>query len=162
MDDGQYDIALQISRNLFQYFGADAEIITSKDILGLGSGNTIRIELGTIISPFQLPSYPINIEGCQGLTVRNAHGYKKVFRFEAGLGAIFLEPLPSERLQMRIWGWDIRGLRQAARLLPMLTGVGQPEFVVVSQSCSWLGAGGVKAMGSFDSFWNISETSFMQ
>lgn len=77
------------------------------------------------------------------------------------MGAIFLRPLLNERLELVVWGFDQQGLRQAARLVPMLTGVGQPEFVVVSQRCAWEGAAGVLAMGSFDNFWNVSEASFV-
>jgi hypothetical protein len=45
--------------------------------------------------------------------------------------------------------------------LPMLTGVGQPDFIIVSKRCAWEGAAGVHAMGSFDNSWGVSETSFV-
>lgn len=80
---------------------------------------------------------------------------------QRGLGAILLRPLPMERLELDIWGFDSFGLRLAARLLPMLTGVGQPEFIVVSERCAWEGTGGVLAMGSFDRHWELSEMAFV-
>lgn len=151
---------MQVARNLYQYFGADAEIIESKDSIENQAGNIISLEIGPIISSSLLPSYPISIEHGKGIYVHIADGDGKLYEFEAGLGAIFLRPLPDERLELKVWGFDVEGLRQAARLVPMLSGVGQPEFVVVGRRCGWEGAAGVVAMGSFDSFWKISEASF--
>lgn len=94
------------------------------------------------------------------MIVRDASDLLRKYPFEEGLGAAFLRPLPDERLELVIWGYDDAGLRQAARLVPMLTGVGQPDFVVVSQRCRWKGADGVLAMGFFDHAWEISKASF--
>ena len=80
---------------------------------------------------------------------------------EEGLGAIFLRPLPDERLNIVIWGVDDAGLRSAARLMPMLTGVGQPDFMIVSQACAWKGAAGIVALGFLDYRWNVSKSSYL-
>lgn len=93
--------------------------------------------------------------------MRDAFGFRRTYQFEAGLGAAFLRPLPDERLELVIWGYDDTGLRQAARLVPMLTGVGQPDFIVVSRRCGWKGASGVLAMGLFDYAWKVSKASFL-
>lgn len=153
-------VCIQTTRNLFQYFRADAEIITKEKVQG-EAGNIIRIEMGAVVSLSPLSSFPISIAQGKGISIRNTHGGRKLYEFEEGLGAVFLSPLPDERLELKIWGFDQHGLEQAARLLPILTGVGQPEFIVIGKKCGWEGAGGVFAMGSFDSSWNISDGSFL-
>lgn len=150
---------MQVSRNLFQYFRADTEIFDREDSLEHHRGNVISIEEGPEMSSPMLSSYPIHIVRSQGIWVRHANDGQKCYRFEKGMGAILLRPLPDERLELMIWGYDGDGLRQAARLLPMMTGVGQPEYVIVSKKCAWKGIGGVLAMGSFSSFWNIPEAA---
>ena len=154
-------LCLQIARNLFQYFGADAEIIDSASAYKGKAGNVISVEKGSMISPSHHPSFPISIDQGKGICVRNARGSVRLFEFEEGLGALYLTPLPNERLELKIWGFDDDGLGRAARLVPMLTGVGQPDFVLVRKRCGWEGAAGVLGMGSFDSFWNITEGSFL-
>ena len=150
----------QVSRNLFQYFGADTEIVSSSHRLDPRVGNIISIQKGDEVLSSVLPSYPIRIERRHGVCVRNTRGEQQCHEFEDGMGAVFLRPLPDERLELLIWGYDDDGLQQAARLLPLLTGVGQPEYIIVSKKCAWKGAGGVIALGSFNAFWNISEASF--
>lgn len=154
-------VCVQITRNLFQYFRADAEIIETESIQGEAGNNNIRVEMGSVASLSPLSSFPISIEQGKGISVRNPLGGRKLYEFEGGLGAIFLSPLPDERLELKIWGFDQHGLEQAARLLPTLTGVGQPEFIVIGKRCGWEGAAGVFAMGSFDSSWSISDGSFL-
>ncbi|MCJ1466655.1 hypothetical protein MMC07_005275 [Pseudocyphellaria aurata] len=154
-------VCLQIARNLYQYFGADAEINESAHAYLGRAGNLISVETGSTMSPSHLPSFPITVDQGKGICVRDAQGGVKLYEFEEGLGAIFVSPLPNERLELKIWGFDDDGLRHAARLLPMLTGVGQPDFVLVRKRCAWEGAAGVLGMGSFDSFWKVSGASFL-
>ena len=104
---------------------------------------------------------PIGLDNGGRLYIRGHGGTETIFPFEVGMGAIFLRPLLDERLEVVVWGFDKQGLRQAARLMPMLTGVGQPDFIVVSKRCAWEGAAGVLALGSFDNFWRVSEASFI-
>ena len=155
------DIALQISRNLFQYFAADSEIMDINAAVGSKSGNVISVTLGSISSATATHSDPIGVENGGGLFIRRREGLKTVFPFEAGMGAVFLKPLFDERLELVMWGVDKQGLRQASRLMPMLTGVGQPDFIIVSKRCAWEGAAGVLAIGSFDNFWKVTEASFV-
>lgn len=155
------DVALQIARNLFQYFAADSEIIDINVAVGSQSGNVISVTLGSDSLVLGPHSEPIGLDSDGKLYIRRRQGIKSVFPFELGMGAIFLRPLPNERLELVIWGFDKQGLRQAARLVPMLTGVGQPDFVVVSKRCSSEGAAGVLAMGFFDNFWQVSQGSFI-
>ena len=156
-----HDVALQISRNLFQYFSADSEIVDLCAAVGLQSGNVISVVLGSDSAMLGSCSDPVALDSSGGLCLCRSGGTKTVFPFEVGMGAIFLKPLRDEKLELVVWGFDKQGLRQAARLLPMLTGVGQPDFIVVSKRCAWEGAAGVLAMGSFDNFWKVSEASFV-
>ena len=155
------DIALQIARNLFQYFAADSEIIDLSAAVESQPGNVISITLGSDSAMLGSHSDHVGLDKGGGLYIRRSGGVKTVIPFEVGMGAIFLRPLLDERLELVVWGLDKQGLRQAARLMPMLTGVGQPDFVVVSKRCAWKGAAGVLAMGSFDNFWKVSEASFV-
>lgn len=156
-----YEVALQISRNLFQYFSADTEIVGAADDGKSARGNVISVAIGGDYPPSVRPRFPIGLTENEGLDIRKSSDRRTVFEFQEGLGAIFLRPLPNERLELVVWGVDSLGLRLAARLLPFLTGVGQPDFIVISKRCAWEGAGGVLAMGSFDRYWNISEGSFV-
>lgn len=155
------DTALQVSRNLFQYFAADSEIIDLDAALAFHQANIISVALGCDLPPSASWFRSVDLLADHGLVVRKGNGQERVFQFEEGLGAIFLRPLPLGRLELVIWGYDDCGLRLAARLLPMLTGVGQPDFIIVSKRCAWEGAAGVYAMGSFDNSWGVSETSFV-
>ncbi|KAL9606404.1 MAG: hypothetical protein Q9179_000424 [Wetmoreana sp. 5 TL-2023] len=156
-----FSFGIQISRNLFQYFGADTEIVTPGRSLTSDGGNRISLLLGR---PSQMPldadhSFPIYVDKDKGLVVHNSYGRRTSYGFEDGLGAIFLRPNAGETLEVVIWGSDISGLRHAARLLPMLAGVGQPDFVIVGKECAWQGAAGVRGLGHFDSLWNITDRS---
>jgi len=156
-----FDVALQISRNLFQYFAVDAEVTESDVPLAHHEGNVISVALGKETTPCRLASFPIAVDRDRGISVRSKRGEKRFFEFQEGVGAILLRPLPDERLELLLWGYDIRGLNYVARLLPMLTGVGQPDFVIASKECAWKGAAGVHAMGFFESLWEVSESSFI-
>ena len=160
--DSTYKIALQVSRNLYQYFSADSELLVGHSSVDEESGNAISITIGETLPLLSMgSSFPIDIIEKQGLRVRGAGGESTIFSFQAGLGAIMLRPMPDERLELVVWGFDSLGLRLASRLLPMLTGTAQPDFTIVSERCGWMGAGGVLAMGFFDSHWNVTNTSFI-
>ena len=75
--------------------------------------------------------------------------------------AIFVRPLGTGKLELVIWGADDERTWQAARLMPTLTGVGQPDFVVLSESCKWKGVDGVVAMGFFGHNWNVTRSSYL-
>ncbi|KAL8696945.1 MAG: hypothetical protein Q9224_002538 [Gallowayella concinna] len=154
-------LATQISRNLFQYFGADTEVIGPDQPSRTSGGNKIVLSLG----PFNHPSSAaaqsesLRIVEGNGLVVRDVHGRFTTYSFTQGLGAIFLRPGRGGTLELVIWGFDNLGLHSAARLVPMLTGVGQPDFVIVGKDCSWKGIAGVHALGFFDNSWNTPERS---
>lgn len=43
----------------------------------------------------------------------------------------------------------------------MLTGVGQPDFVVLSEEAKWKGLEGTLALGFFGPQWQITASSFV-
>lgn len=145
-----------------QYFGADVEIdVTHHKLMPSKRPNTIVLLLGTMTNMIRRAEDPgpISIDQKTGLVVRDFHGRSAVYEFHEGLGVIFLRYKEAGRLDLVVWGVDLSGLQYAARLIPVLTGIGQPDFVVVSKSCAWKGAAGVHALGYFDHFWNITDDS---
>jgi hypothetical protein len=44
----------------------------------------------------------------------------------------------------------------------MMTGVGQPDFVVFGKSARWRGVEGVLAMGFFDVSWDVTASSVVE
>jgi hypothetical protein len=152
-------VALQISRNLCQYLGADTKIQSASQPSRQYS-NMIHVVLASSLPTSYLKDFAIQADVSNGISIRTADGPRR-FPGSAGLGAIFLRPLPAGALELVIWGYDADGLDIAARLVPMLPGVGQPEFVVADRRMLWEGAGGVLAMGSFDHLWNVTESSYL-
>lgn len=158
-DNTTYRTALQIARNLYQYFSADSRI-ECMDVHSTNQpGNMISVMIGMGLSKSVLHSFPIEIVAHGKLSIRDSDGRQRLYS-EDKLSAIFLRPLRDEGLEMVIWGADAESVAVAARLVPMLTGVGQPDFVVLSDSSRWRGADGALAMGFFDHAWNVSKSSF--
>ncbi|KAJ5906275.1 uncharacterized protein N7473_003191 [Penicillium subrubescens] len=165
---GVDSVALQISRNLFQYFAADSQIIEScsNNTLQHQPGNVITLAVGHDLPPAPMETYPIQID--QGRLVISTSGslsalpaLREEYVFgEPGLGAVFLRPCPGETLELVVWGTDLDGLRQAARLVPTITGSGQPEYVVLGDSSRWEGVAGAYAAGHLDWSWQISPSSY--
>ncbi|KAJ5381043.1 uncharacterized protein N7496_003471 [Penicillium cataractarum] len=165
---GVEQVALQISRNFFQYFAADSEIL--EDCSGTSAehqpGNVITLAIGQDLPSTAMESYPIRIH--QGRLVISTSrsssalpGFKQEYFYgEPGTGAVFLRPFPEERLELVVWGTDLDGLRQAARLVPTITGSGQPEYVVLGNRSRWESVAGVYAAGHFDWSWRISPGSY--
>lgn len=153
-------VAAQISRNLFQYFKADSVIVKDQAQLSKYPGNVITVATGSDLGVCSLSSLPIRLQGSDKLVIRDDAGRDRTYGAEDGLAAIFVRPAKSERLELVIWGVDADSMRIAARLVPMLTGVGQPDFIVLSKSSNWNGLDGVLAMGFFDYAWNVSKTSY--
>ncbi|KAF1961222.1 hypothetical protein CC80DRAFT_488551 [Byssothecium circinans] len=156
-------IALQVSRNLHQYFQADASISSSSwesDSTSSETGNMITVVLNNTLPPSSYPDFdfPISVNyPSPGISVRDAKDDEHVYGSDgSSIGAAFLRPLEDERLELVLWGSDAEGLRQAARLVPMVTGVGQPDFVVLGKSARWRGVDGALAMGFFDWEWKVS------
>ncbi|KAK6432989.1 hypothetical protein LTR95_010830 [Oleoguttula sp. CCFEE 5521] len=168
-------LALQVSRNLQTYFYADSVIRTSIDteeasgeqyLSALrGTGNIISLAIGDSLPELSVAhiDHAIEITDAGTITVKdpfgNAHVYSNALY--PGLVAIFLRPLPTERLELVVWGADVAGLRRAARLIPMMTGIGVPDFVVLDGTAAWKGLEGALALGFMDEGWNCSVNSFL-
>ena len=156
-----FEIADQISRNLFQYYYADSIITncSSQDVNQ--AGNVITLAIGKDLPAGELETFPVNILPTGIELRRSDYSRVKVIPMEAGLGAVFLRPLGNEKLELVVWGADESGLRQAARLVPTLTGVGQADFIILNRRAAWQGHAGAIAMGFFDFEWRISKGSFV-
>ena len=154
--------SLQISRNLYQYLYADTIITNDYAAATATKSNVITIATGTdLLEIAGGNGHPISIADNQ-LQLKDLGGFTQTYPLtRKGLGAIFLRPLPHERLELVVWGADEEGLDIAARLVPMMTGSGQPNFVVVDSAMPWKGVQGALAMGWFDAWWNISRDSFI-
>ncbi|KAJ8610665.1 hypothetical protein MRB53_038444 [Persea americana] len=136
-------LAVQTARNLQQYFRADANIVSSNntDILASPTGNLITFAVGDSLPSARFEDFPITVSG-DGLALREASGVTTRFTKSAkGLGAIFLRPMPDQRLELVIWGIDPVSAAVAARLAPTLTGVGQPDLVVTTGRHALEGSG---------------------
>lgn len=155
-------LAIQASRNFLQYFGADSNISPRskyEDTLGR-KGNLITICLGPTVPPARIPTFPIQVN--HGRVLLKTKDSKTIsIPVKSGMGGVWLRPLPEERLELVVWGHDEDGLRQAARLIPTLTGAGQPDFVILDTEARWKGPSGAPAMGFFDYRWRISPASFL-
>lgn len=150
---------MQISRNLFQYFAADSELTHGTDVGSDSGGNVVTVGLGRSVAELRREGSSIRVTET-GVQLDRFDGSCRSFDFEEGLGVIALNRYSLTVLEVFVWGFDMLGLRQAARLFPMLTGVGQPDFIIVRKRCAWEGAAGVFALGSFTSSWKASESSF--
>lgn len=155
-------LAVQTSRNFLQYFGADSNIVP-RSMHGhsmSNNGNLITIALDMDVPPPLNPMFPINV-GAGSLLLTTRYGKTISIPKKPGMGGVWLRPLPDERLELVVWGHDDTGLRQAARLIPTLTGAGQPDFVILSDEARWKGHAGALAMGFFDHNWRISPASYL-
>ena len=86
-----YDVAVQVSRNLLQYFGADAIIRSSEKHGGpqYGAGNIISIVLGAQTPVCQLSSFPMHADQT-GIWLRGPRGSRFIPSSE-GRGAAWLQ-----------------------------------------------------------------------
>ncbi|OSS47835.1 hypothetical protein B5807_06315 [Epicoccum nigrum] len=152
-------LALQVSRNLQQYFRADSTIASedAKTESTNITGNIIHLVTGKAFSS-TISDFPVQINP-SGITIRDYRGQDQLYA--EARGAAWLQPLEGERLKLVLWGADDEGLGQATRLIPMLTGVGQPDFVVLSEEAKWKGLEGTLALGFFDSQWQVAASSFV-
>ena len=160
--DQAFEAGLQVSRNLTQYFGADSQIEDPEEESDTSEvGNVIALFIGKTITPSRLSNFPIQM-GPDGIQFRRPHTTMvKRIPFQPGLGAAFLRPLPNENLELVLWGCDEVGLQQAVRMVPTLTGTGQPDFIILGNNARWKGQAGALALGFFDHAWQISQASYI-
>jgi hypothetical protein len=161
LSDATEHVALQISRNLCQYYAADTDITTDYKAALNTTGNIVSIATGNELAPGVLTDHPIVTNGSSiSVQVGNwKHEWQE--EHHPGLAAIFLRPLAGKRLELVVWGVDEKALETSARLMPMLTGGGQPDFVVTDQTMMWKGLEGTLALGFFDRDWKVSQNSYL-
>lgn len=78
----------------------------------------------------------------------------------SAVGFIFVRPSTincSGPLELVIWGSTLDMLAQASRLAPLMTGTGQPDFVVVDESAKWRGADAA-GLAFFDAHWELADS----
>ncbi|KAI6794962.1 alpha/beta-hydrolase [Hortaea werneckii] len=151
-------IALQISRNVCQYFAADTVITDDyNQSLGARTSNLITVAVGSDLTGIlDGADFPIKVfHDHLEILDQEVHSYGS----HRGLAAAFVRPLPNGRLDLVLWGVDEESLAIAARLAPLMTGTGQPDFVVADRSMLWKGLEGTLALGFFDDSWNVSRNS---
>lgn len=125
-----------------------------------GKGNVVFVDFhDSSTARYSVKNCGICVQD-EEILVRDKAGRRKSFPKGPGVGAIFLQPLGIERLAIMLVGADEDGLRKVARLMPLRTGVGQPNFVILGEEAGWKGVEGVLAMGMFDSKWQISNAFF--
>ena len=155
-------VAVQVSRNMLQYYGADANL-NAFSAYGTAlerEGNVVTLCIGSSLPRSQFAGYPIHLTREKILlTLRDQRTVS--LPLKVGMGGIWLRPLPNERLELVVWGYDLLGLRQAARLIPTITGAGVPDFVILSDEARWKGHAGTIAMGFLDHNWQISSASYV-
>ncbi|WPH04227.1 Hypothetical protein R9X50_00711600 [Acrodontium crateriforme] len=154
-------VAVQISRNLFQYFAADAVITEDyEDAKQQTKSNVISIAIGADLPRVFRGNHAFEIIGDQ-LQIEDHEGQLRRFPSRPnGLAAVFLRPLLGERLELIVWAADIESLDIAARLVPLMTGAGLPDFIVADKSMLGKGIEGTLAMGFLDGRWKVSRNSF--
>ena len=165
-DNEARDIASQIAQSFYQYLKADSDILAMTDdqisngaSSTLSSSNIITVVVGSHTDALAR-EFPIEISD-SGISLTRANGERTLIPMSENLSAVYVSPLDEGRTELVIWGARKDSAAAAARLVPILPGVGQPDFVVLSESCRWKGVAGVHALGFFDYQWRISETSFI-
>jgi hypothetical protein len=128
-------------------------------------GNVITVAVGDLPQPPTNLDFPVSINTTSQenakVSIRDYSGLIHEIRPNHGrLGAIFLRPLPDERLELVVWGETLEQLWWSSRLVPTLTGVGQPDFIVFDHELRWKGADAA-VMGFFDAWWNVSGGSVL-
>jgi hypothetical protein len=160
-------LAVQISRNLYQYYGADTAVVHETEEGENTGGYLISIAVGVDDKSHRADnakqsSFPIQISPETGrLRIRDAHGrWARPGGSSVKLGAIYLRPSLEDEQELVIWGESLAMIEQAARLVPMITGTGQPDFVIVREDAAWRGVDGTY-LGFFDAWWNVTESSVL-
>ena len=157
-----FSYAQQVSRNLCQYFAAASTLfLNNDDEIPSHFGNVITICLGGEHSLPARENFPITVDEDLGIIADRRGKSRCYYPSKGGLGLICLRPMREGKLELFLWGSDEIGLRLACRLIPTLTGAGQPDFVIIRKEVAWKGASGALGMGFFDSEWEISAGSYM-
>lgn len=152
--------AISIAQNLYQYFAADVVLSDLTGEFYEQTGDIITVGIGGSIDPGIMADYPIKV-ATDEIIVRDYDGTEHRYGSGEDVGAIFLRPHNNGSLQLVVWGSTASGLAMARRLVPTITGAGQPDFVVLAYESKLKGLDGALAMGFFDSRWSLTKASFL-
>jgi hypothetical protein len=162
-NESELELAVQVSRNLYQYFAADS-VIQAAGTKDERRGNLITLAVGTQLPSHAQEDFPIRISEVTGrLQIRDSDGnWETPGGSRTSMGAIFLRPGSNKRygLELVVWGETPSMLEQAARLVPMLTGTGQPDFIILRDDAKWRGVDGTY-LGFFNAWWQVSKSSVL-
>ncbi|KAF2672220.1 hypothetical protein BT63DRAFT_191683 [Microthyrium microscopicum] len=165
VNDMLFDLALQVSRNLNNYLAANTDIKTpSSGNRSTPNGHKITLALGSELPPvdFQFPEgveFPVRVSprNSSHLEFRSPSGrWRPAVPDQGEVGAIFLRPSKQHGLELVIWGSNLGLAEQAARLVPMITGTGQPDWILCQKEMKWKGLDGCE-VGWFNAWWEIQE-----
>jgi hypothetical protein len=154
-------MASNIAQNLFIYFGAEVDIRYDHEMnestptgniisLGTEAQNSYLRQINKHSSLYK--NFPIQTK--DKTIILNDHNGHHVYTGK-DIGAIFLQPLPENRLLLTICGTTQKGIDLAVRLFPYRTGTGQPDWIIVGPEMGVQGMQGVQAMGYYNNLWEI-------
>jgi hypothetical protein len=154
-------IASNIAQNLYIYYGAEVDIRYDHEMdeanlegnivaLGTEDQNSYLQHISSH-SPI-VKGFPIQTRN-RTITVTSSH--RRHVYTDQDIGAIYLQPLPQNRILLTISGTTQKGIELASRLFPYRTGAGQPDWIIVGPEMGVQGMQGVKAMGYYNNFWDI-------
>ncbi|GAO46412.1 alpha/beta-hydrolase [Saitoella complicata NRRL Y-17804] len=144
------DIASDIVRGFYNYFGMDVRIAYEDQVDGEDCrGNVIALgnpdQNSIVAEAFERQAPAIQ-------AMENGYVVGDAKYSEPGTGVIFAHPYQG-RLMLSIAGLDEAGLRRAARLVPYRTGSGQPDFAIVGEGIEI-----IKGLGFFDEEWKLGRS----
>ncbi|KAF3902043.1 hypothetical protein AA313_de0207966 [Arthrobotrys entomopaga] len=157
--------ALEISRNLYQYYSADTRIGTIDDLKQIKDGNIVVLgRFDNSFLPEELKStFPVSQTESGDIDIQLQNGETITYKNRPGLGMVFLFPTGNDRVGILIWGSNDDAVRRASRLLPIRTGTSQPDFIILGPESGWSGAAGALALAMFDSHWQFRvESSYFR
>jgi len=76
---------------------------------------------------------------------------------ESGFGVMSLGKYGSQTLALTIEGTDIQGFKNAAKLIPLSSGVRVPDYAVVGPEMGWAGGGAFYEFGYWDNNWKAND-----
>jgi len=158
--DDLLPLAIQTSRNLNTYFGAESEILTMSDLNDPAYSSEdwpltflVTLAIGGALPPH--PTHPFRFTTT--LERQSGKGWQPMVQANEPHAAIYLRPNAVHDLELVIWGSNLAMAEMAARLMPMVSGTGQPDWIVCRKEIAWKGLDGCE-VGWFDAWWKIQGT----
>ncbi|KAK6528694.1 hypothetical protein TWF694_003937 [Orbilia ellipsospora] len=157
--------ALEVSRNLYQYYSADTKIGIIDDLEQIKKGNVVVLgRFDKTLLPEELRStFPVSQTESGDINLQLQSGEKITYKNRPGIGMVLLFPIGKDRVGILIWGSNDDAVRRASMLMPIRTGSSQPDFIILGPESGWNGAAGALALAMFDSHWQFrAEASYFR